>query len=493
MGRSDDDPAQIAPPFSDPIATSDSDTLNTLGDDHVVRVLGLIALCACGRINFGLPGGGDAGDAISTPTTPWTRFFTGSGRTWIKRVAVGPDGAVVATGEFAGDVDIDGRAHAAIGPIDLIVARFAVDGSFTWSQRYGGTAAVDGRDIGFDAMGRVSVHGLHGGTTTFGTIQHNAGTGQDAITLGHDASGMHERTRAFISGGANAQGRGLNITSDGRVLTSGSYEGSVSIGTTPLPDQPGMAAYLAELDPSGNTSWVSNFSATSRVAANDIDLAEGLTTPCTAGDFAGDANFNGTMRTSAGLQDGFVVGLSSSGATQWVGQIGSAGTDFGTAVVGTANGDCIVVGYAATGVDFGAGQVSNAGAFDAFIARYGPGGTLRWAKLVGGAGDDGAFAVDEAADGAILIGGTFAAQATFLGQTLTAAGQTDAFLLVLEADGSLRSARAFGGIGDETVYGVAFDHARSAVAIGGEFTGDTAIDGATKSSGFGSFIYWTPY
>ena len=454
-------------------------------------MLWLVALCACGRINFDVRG--DGADAIATPTTPWTRFFTSSGRTWIKRVAIGPDGAVVATGQFAGAVDIDGRVQPAIGPIDMIVAKFAVDGSYAWSQRYGGTAAVDGRDIGFDSTGRVYVHGLNSGTATFGTMQQSAGTGQDAIVLRHDASGMLERTGAFISTGANAQGRGLSVAPDGRAIASGSYEGSVVIGSSTLNDKPGMAAYVAGLDPSGGVSWVSDFSATSRVAANDVDLADGLATACTAGDFAGTADFNGTMRTSAGLQDGFVAGLSSSGATQWAAQIASAGTDFGTGVVATANGDCIVVGYASTNVDFGAGPVINAGSLDVFIARYGPGGTLRWARLVGGAGDDGAFAVDEADDGAILVGGGFVGSATFLGEPLTAAGLTDGFLLVLEADGSLRSVRAFGGTGDEVIYGVAFDHARRAVAIGGEFMGDTVIDGVTKSGMLGSFIYWAPY
>src|SRR5262245_31216253 len=126
--------------------------------------------------------------------------------------------------------------------------------------------------------------------------------------------------------------------------------------------------------------------------------------------------------------------------------IGSSGDDAGTALAVGPLGDIALAGRFQGTVDFGGVVVtSSSGLSDIFVARFRPGGVLRWVRTFGGSSDDVARAVAVNPAGEIAVGGYFYGSVNFGGVTLTSAGWLDGFVLKLGPGGATRWAWALGG------------------------------------------------
>ncbi|MDP6863523.1 MAG: SBBP repeat-containing protein, partial [Acidimicrobiales bacterium] len=125
----------------------------------------------------------------------------------------------------------------------------------------------------------------------------------------------------------------------------------------------------------------------------------------TTGYFSGTVDFGAGNVTSAGGIDVFVVKLNSAGQAvvapggggAWdttagsdtnYGSItfGGTGTDYGRGVAVDGSGNVHVAGYFRNTVDFGAGDVTSAGAEDAFVTKLNSAGAHQWTTTFGGTG-----------------------------------------------------------------------------------------------------------
>jgi hypothetical protein len=124
----------------------------------------------------------------------------------------------------------------------------------------------------------------------------------------------------------------------------------------------------------------------------------------------------------------------------------------------------VAVGAFQSTVDFGSGTLSSAGGVDGFIVKYGPQGTLLWAKRFGGVSDDSAHSVTIDSAGNIIVVGYFSGTVDFGGTILTSVpnpvlGQyvADAFIAKYSPSGSLIWAKGFGGSSADSGIAVTVD------------------------------------
>ena len=95
-------------------------------------------------------------------------------------------------------------------------------------------------------------------------------------------------------------------------------------------------------------------------------------------------NLFGKNATSGTTDDIFVAKLNSSGVVQWVYTAGGTGRDRGRKLAVDSTGNVYVVGYYQNTVDFGGGNVTSNGSWDAFLLKLNSSGTFQWVKSYGG-------------------------------------------------------------------------------------------------------------
>lgn len=146
--------------------------------------------------------------------------------------------------------------------------------------------------------------------------------------------------------------------------------------------------------------------------------------------------------------------------------VGSSASD-SIARMAILDGSIIVAGWTDAATFPGSGNASSGGR-DAFVARLSADGTLTWASLIGGSGNDAAVALAATTD-AIAIGGrtessTFPTTSGVV-QPSYGGGTTDGFVATFDpATGTKRAASFIGGSGDDAVTGVALGNGPLAVA-----------------------------
>ena len=156
-------------------------------------------------------------------------------------------------------------------------------------------------------------------------------------------------------------------------------------------------------------------------------------------------NLFGKNATSGTTDDIFVAKLNSSGVVQWVYTAGGTGRDRGRKIALDSSGNVYVVGYYMSTVDFGGGNVTSNGSWDAFILKLNSSGTFQWVKSYGGStGNDlGRDVVVDSNDNVIMLG-TFRGTVNFDsgdggGEVNYTSNDYDVFLIRLNSSGIWQS------------------------------------------------------
>jgi hypothetical protein len=178
----------------------------------------------------------------------------------------------------------------------------------------------------------------------------------------------------------------------------------------------------------------------------------------------GSATFN---LKSDGQGDIFISKLDASGNFKWAKKIGGVDEEYGTNVDVDALGNVYLTGsfYKTLDADPGTGtfNITSAGALDFFILKLDASGNFKWAKKIGGTDIDNVADMKVDSVGNVYSTGYFTGTADFdpgAGTyNLTATGNTDIFILKLDASGNFVWAKNFGGASNSNIgYTIAVDN-----------------------------------
>ncbi|MCU0324793.1 MAG: hypothetical protein MUF45_06010 [Spirosomaceae bacterium] len=133
---------------------------------------------------------------------------------------------------------------------------------------------------------------------------------------------------------------------------------------------------------------------------------------------------------------------------EWQKTIGGAFYDRLYSIIETKDGNYVMVGYSTSNYSFDV-PFPNRGYDDVLIAKMTKDGNLLWTKAYGGGGVDIAYEVVEMNDGNLYVAGeTNSTNYDFISQH----GQTDGFLLKLDALGNMLGVTYFGGNGNDQLH-----------------------------------------
>jgi hypothetical protein len=173
----------------------------------------------------------------------------------------------------------------------------------------------------------------------------------------------------------------------------------------------------------------------------------------------GYAVVGATNSYGAGEEDIWLIKTDSEGVMQWNQTYGGLYDDEGWMLLQTADGGYLITGLTCTSEGIG----------DGLLIKTDSTGTLQWQKSYGGSGDEAFYGITKSSEGGYILSGF---------TNSTGAGQCDAWLVKVDAEGTQQWAKTYGGSDDDFAY-IAF-----------ETETDYVVDCTTYSYGAGNADVW---
>jgi len=181
----------------------------------------------------------------NTLTHLWSKGFGNTGSDVGQSVAVTPAGEVCFTGRFTGIVNFGGSALDGGSASEIVIARYASDGTHQWSQRFGGAATNEySYGVAMDFLGRPFVIGEISSTVDFGGGPLIPASG-DVVVAHFDANGVHRWSKHF-GGSLSDTGRGIATDPMGDVFVTGGFYNTMDLGGGPLTSAGNIDIFLAK-------------------------------------------------------------------------------------------------------------------------------------------------------------------------------------------------------------------------------------------------------
>lgn len=179
------------------------------------------------------------------------------------------------------------------------------------------------------------------------------------------------------------------------------------------------------------------------------------------GSFQGLSSFGSTtiQLTSQGAEDVFVLKIRPDGSPEWAKGIGGIGKDIGRKILTLSDNSFVVIGTFQNSITFEQGNqnqqtLTSNGGFDIFVARYLADGTFVSAFNEGGMGNDIVTDATRNQLDEILLTGTFTQTINFGNFQVSSSGLSDVFLASITPQGLIQWATSFGGSNNDEGTGI---------------------------------------
>ena len=312
----------------------------------------------------------------------WARTFGGAKNDCATSLLRTADGGYIAAGY---------TNSFGAGNNDFLILRLDAQGNLVWAKTFGGSSNEEAYSISECSRGQDQDYIVAG-------CSYSSSTNYDFLVLKTDSNGNLNWAKTFGTGRLDVAKSVAGIA-DGYCIVAG-YSYSSSSGYDFL---------VLKLDIEGNLSWAKTFGGNSHEYAYSVSKTSD-------GGFVVAGN---SSSFGAGSYDFLVLKGDSSGNLLWAKAFGGSNYECASAVWETPDGGYSLAGYTtsfgATGYDF-------------LVLRLDSNGTLSWAKVFGGAGDDQASSISQATNGGYVIAG---ATGSF------GAGSNDFLVLKLDLNGDI--------------------------------------------------------
>lgn len=375
-------------------------------------------------------------------TLAWAIAYGTPGRDDARAVDVLPDGAVLVTGVFEGQLALGGTTLTASASVDGYLLKLSPTGQLTWAKRFGGAGFDDPRGLDAADDGKVVVSGAFGGRMVLGpgepgqVVLTNGGTTENGFVALFGPDGQ-ARWGAVAGGPAAVRLQDVVFLADGAVLVGGSYLNTVTFG--PGPNATTLTTGLTDNGILGRYTADGQFTRAFQLGGDGSEFIERLLARGDGGyDVVGtfsSASFSlpgGATLSASARTDFFAARFGADDREVWARSIGGGDFDSATGLAPGPSGGLLVSGHVRGGgeVTFAPGAPGSLtrpspGRGDALYASFSSQGELLAGELLGGPGYDTTAGV---VPGPVLVG-QFSESFTPKGGALTSAGGLDLFFI----------------------------------------------------------------
>ena len=421
----------------------------------------------------------------------WATSFGGA--TWDTGYGIEVDSAgnSYSTGDYTGKAQFGKYGHTAKGWYEIFVTKMDPSGEVLWATSIGDIGHDSGQDIAIDSSGNSYITGYFENTVSFGSKSLTSTGGQDIYLSKLDPTG---KVLWGISAGSSEddQGYGVAASSNGFVYFTGSFKGTITLGSTPLFSKGNTDSFYAKVDgATGKVLWAYS------VGSKDDERGRGV-----AVDGSGNAYFTGGFRNTvkfgthehnAGAAlDLYVIKVNPAGVVQWATTSGGTNADWGNDLVLDGTGNIYLTGSFYLTAKFGTTTLTGKGKAEIFAAKLDPKGDYLWA--VGGGGTENDEGTDIAVDSAgnSYFTGNFNTSATLAGKPITAVGKEDVFVAKVSPAGEVLWVSTVGGKEVDRGNGIAVDGSGNLYSTGSFQAAINLGSVALQAAGENDIYIWKP-
>ncbi|NER39279.1 MAG: hypothetical protein F6J93_35910 [Oscillatoria sp. SIO1A7] len=384
----------------------------------------------------------------------WTKQLGSAESDMSHGIATDSNGNVYITGSTKGDLGGPNQ-----GENDAWVAKYDGEGNQQWVKQLG----TDGNDMAWGIATDSSDNIYLTGYTTGSLEGSNAG-GHDAWIAKYDSNGNKIWLEQLGTAGDD-KSYGVATDGSGNIYISGGTTGSLEGSNKGDYD-----AWVAKYSSDGKQQWLK------QLGSSQEDSSWGIATS-ESGDIYITGRTTGSLAGDAEGFDAWVAKYDSEGNQQWIQQLSSSGQDYSYGVAVDSSGNAYLTGRTTGSLEE---EGRNAGAFDAWIAKYDSEGNKQWVKQVGGLKNDFAFAIALDSSSNAYISGCTQGDLAASNQ-----GGWDAWVAKYDSKGNEEWIQQLGSSGQEFSWGVVVDDSGNIYATG--HTTGTLEEG---SSNAGSYDVW---
>ncbi|HOW65102.1 MAG TPA: SBBP repeat-containing protein [Candidatus Paceibacterota bacterium] len=360
---------------------------------------------------------------------------------------------------------------------------------WTWAQGFGGAGSDSFGGLVVDATDHFYLSGSFSQRITLGTNVVRSQGQDDFFLMKSDPSGQVNWVLG-IGGELNDQSRGLGLDPQGNVCIAGVFGSSINVGGQWITSQGGQDLLIAKYDSAGGFLW-------SRHAGGlDADEARAFTVDLQGNCLLASVSKSQIIRfgdlsiTNLGAGDIVLAKYGRNGDLTWVRQAGGAGDDFASALAVDPAGNIYVTGGFASPAQFGTHAITDE-VGSTFLVKYNPEGEVIWVKTFGGAMGTFSTGLAWSPDNHLYLAGYYLDTATLGDHSLHAQGISDVFLARIDPDGTFLWAQSAGGVSLDRAAGVAADTNGTAFLTG--FIMGEAQFGAHNVSSLGQALFAAQY
>ena len=374
----------------------------------LANVTGVVTVGSCGALG----GSGATSDVFltrydSSGNCLWSNPFAGN-QTQTGVGAAANSTGVIIIGNFTGNINFGTGPLLSQGGADVFLARFSALGQIVWSEEAGGASTDTPTGVAIDSSGNVSLIGDTNGTFTLGTQSMTSAGGTDGFLVSVNPSGSAQWLRSFSGLGTQIP-LGVATDASNNVIVSGAFQQSMDLGLGPLTSQGGFDIFLTKFDSNGNTLWSESFGSSGDDIGYAV-ATDSSSNIWLCGSYQGTISIGSTILTSQAATGYFVAKFGAGGQPLWAvdAEVGSTTASAPCSLaVGTNNRGYVGLSLSGSGTAFGL-PFSSAGSTDSFVgAIQGSDGSYLGYSSVGSNGADNVLSVAIDPTGRIVSGGFF--------------------------------------------------------------------------------------
>jgi len=415
----------------------------------------------------------------------WAKSGVSQGYDYGNAITSDDSGNVYVTGQLEFRCDFGGGvAYTTAGKHDILLGKYATDGTLKWVKRAGGVGGDVGWGIGVDRVGNIYSTGEFEGTAGWGPGDSMTVWGSNDIYLTkHSNSGQLIWAKKF-GYTSDDKARALVVDRDGNIYLTGYFSGTARFGSINVTSSGNNDVFIAKIDSAGDPQWVRKGGGSREDRGRGVALDRQGNVFIT-GTFTQSANFSGTTLNSLGKNSLFVTKYDNNGNFQWAKGAGTCcDTTRGNAISVDLNGDAYIAGYFKDNTTIGSNSFTAFGSSDIFVAKYnGSNGNVIWSKQAGGPYEDLAFACAfDTVKNQLYVTGQVDDHGNFGSIYVGSAGNRDVVIAAYDANGTELWARPGGGNQRDAGQAITYDTLGNIYTTG--FFNDTASFGTTVLQGY---------